>query len=106
MTPFRGTPIYMDLKLTDRILEERGWQFYNGYNVAFKPNKITKDELLKSHRYLWKKTFSASYSLTRIFRGLFKLRMGSFFLSLFMNSFYLTKRLRHNFPIDMTNETF
>ena len=106
MTPFRGTPIYMNLKLTDRILEERGWQFYNGYNVAFKPNKITKDELLKSHRSLWKKTFSFSYSSKRIFRGMFKLRIGSFFLSLFMNSFYLTKRLRHNFPIDMTNKTF
>jgi Fe-S oxidoreductase len=104
MTPFRGTPIYKNLKLTDRILEERGWQFYNGYNVAFKPNKITADELLKSHRKLWKRTFSFSYSLTRIFKGVVKLRTGSLFLSVFMNSFYMTKRLRHNFPIDMTDK--
>ncbi len=104
MTPFRGTPIYKNLKLTDRIIEDRGWQFYNGYNVAFKPHTITPDELLQSHRNLWKKTFSFSYCAARIFKGIFTLRTGSMLLSLFMNSFYMTKRLRHNFPIDMTNK--
>jgi len=90
--------------LNDRILEDRGWQFYNGYNVAFKPNKITAEELLESHRRLWKKTFSFFYSMKRIFRSLTRLRTGAILLTLFMNGFYMTKRLRHNYPINMTNK--
>jgi radical SAM superfamily enzyme YgiQ (UPF0313 family) len=104
MTPFRGTPIYKNLKLNDRILEDRGWQFYNGYNVAFKPKEITAEELLTSHRHLWKKTFSFSYSMKRIFRSVTTLRTGAILLSVFMNGFYMTKRLRQNYPIDMTNK--
>ncbi|HEV7333900.1 MAG TPA: radical SAM protein [Flavisolibacter sp.] len=102
MTPFRGTAIYTKLKVEGRILEERGWNFYNGYNVAFTPKKINETELLKAHRALWKKSFSPLYACKRILRGLFTLRMGAFLLSFFMNSFYSYKRVRKNFPIDMS----
>ncbi|MCC7029847.1 MAG: B12-binding domain-containing radical SAM protein [Chitinophagaceae bacterium] len=105
MTPFRGTPIYKNLKMNDRILEDRGWQFYNGYNVAFKPQEISPEELLRSHRNLWKRTFSFLYSMKRILRCIFKLRPGAILLSVAMNSFYMTKRMRHNYPIDMTHKT-
>jgi radical SAM superfamily enzyme YgiQ (UPF0313 family) len=101
MTPFRGTPIYTKLNNEGRILE-RSWNFYNGYNVAFKPKKISETQLLQAHRGLWKKSFSPGYSLKRILRGLFSLRPGAFLLSLFMNSFYAYKRIHNNFPIDMS----
>lgn len=105
MTPFRGTPIYTKLNQEGRILQERDWRFYNGYNVAFKPKLINETQLLQAHRALWKKSFSPLYAFTRILRGLFTLRRGAFLLSLFMNSFYSYKRVRKNYPIDMTKRT-
>ncbi|MGV3766632.1 MAG: B12-binding domain-containing radical SAM protein [Chitinophagaceae bacterium] len=101
MTPFNGTPIYNTLKQEGRILEEKNWNFYNGYNVAFQPKKITGQQLLQAHRTLWKKSFSPLYALRRIFNGIGTLRWGAFLLSLFMNSFYAWKRIRKNYPIDM-----
>ena len=102
MTPFRGTPIYTKLNQEGRIIKERNWNFYNGYNVAFKPQKINEEQLLNAHRALWKKSFSPMYSLKRIVRAMFSLRRGAFLLSLFMNSFYAYKRVRKNYPIDMS----
>ncbi|HEY4208128.1 MAG TPA: radical SAM protein [Puia sp.] len=100
MTPFRGTPVYHELKKEGRMLE-KGWEFYNGYNVAFQPKRMSPEELLSAHRNLWKKAFSVRYSLRRIIRGLLTLRFGAMCLSLFMNSFYMLKRLRQNYPVDM-----
>ncbi|WP_343745856.1 radical SAM protein [Chitinophaga sp.] len=102
MTPFRGTPIYHTLKKEDRILEDRNWNFYNGYNVAFTPKKMDAEQLLRAHRTLWKKSFSPWYAGRRILRGIFTLRWGALLLSVFMNSFYSCKRMRKNYPIDMT----
>ena len=103
MTPFRGTPIYHELKKEDRMLD-KGWEFYNGYNVAFKPKRMSPEELLLSHRVLWKRSFSVWYSLRRILRGLLTLRFGAMCLSLFMNSFYMLKRIRRNYPVDMNKQ--
>ncbi|WP_207534098.1 B12-binding domain-containing radical SAM protein [Desertivirga arenae] len=105
MTPFRGTPIYTTLKMEGRIIEDRNWNFYNGYNVAFRPKKMTEQKLLDAHRALWKKSFSLKYSLRRIIRAAFTLRMGAAFLALFMNGFYAYKRVRRNYPIDMSKRT-
>ncbi|MGX5820346.1 B12-binding domain-containing radical SAM protein [Chitinophaga lutea] len=102
MTPFRGTPIFSTLQKEGRILEERNWNFYNGYNVAFAPKRIDESQLLAAHRALWKKSFSPRYAAVRILRGLFALRTGAFLMSLFMNSFYAYKRIRKNYPIDMS----
>jgi radical SAM superfamily enzyme YgiQ (UPF0313 family) len=102
MTPFRGTPVYSTLNKEGRIMEERNWNFYNGYNVAFTPGKICPTQLLNAHRALWKKSFSPLYAFRRIWRGLFTLRRGAFLLSLFMNGFYACKRIRRNYPIDMS----
>lgn len=102
MTPFRGTPVYHTLRKDGRIMDDRNWNYYNGYNVAFIPKKIDADQLLKAHRTLWKKSFSPFYAGRRILRGLFTLRWGAFLLSLFMNSFYSCKRVRKNYPIDMS----
>ncbi|GGK70319.1 radical SAM protein [Rufibacter glacialis] len=105
MTPFRGTPIYSQLKLEGRMLPDRNWNFYNGYNVAFQPKKISEAQLLLAHRTLWKKSFSPLYSFRRILRGLFTLRPGAFLLSFFMNAFYTYKRIRKNYPIDMAKRS-
>lgn len=101
MTPFKGTSLHTQLKTEDRILEERGWNYYNGYNVAFEPKNMTEAELLRAHRTLWKKSFGLKNSIIRIFRS-FRLRRGAFLMVLFMNTFYCLKRLRRNYPIDMT----
>ncbi len=105
MTPFRGTAVYTKLEEEGRILKERNWNFYNGYNVAFKPKQLSETRLLRAHRVLWKKSFSPIYSLKRIARGCFSLGLGAFLLSMFMNSFYCLKRLRGNYPIDMSRRT-
>jgi len=104
MTPFRGTPIYHELLKDGRMLE-RGWQYYNGYNVAFRPLRMSPRELLEAHRSLWKKAFSVVYSMRRILRGLMTLRLGAFYLSFFMNSYYAYKRVRGNSPIDMDDHS-
>lgn len=103
LTPFKGTPLYTKLLQEDRIVEERGWEFYNGYNVTFYPHTMTPDRLLEAHRNLWKTAFSFHYSARRVLRSLFRLRLGAIFLVLAMNGFYCLKRMRGNLPIDMRN---
>lgn len=100
LTPFKGTPLYNQLASQDRILDERGWEYYNGYNVAFQPSNMTPDELLAAHRRLWKKAFSIIHTVTRMFRSLMRLRLGAFYLSLFMNGFYGYKQMTHNLPMN------
>src|SRR6185503_18800843 len=73
MTPFRGTPIRNKLEQEGRILHDRNWNYYNGYNVAFKPNKLTEIQLLQAHRSLWKRSFSPLYSFKRVMHGAFRL---------------------------------
>lgn len=100
LTPFRGTAAYDNLVDEKRILRERGWEFYNGYNVTFKPLKMLPSELLQAHRELWKEVFSVKYSFLRICRSFSYLRWGAFLMCLFMNVFYCLKRIRGNEPID------
>ena len=50
LTPFRGTPDYKRYQDDGRLLEDRGWEFYNGYNVTFEPRLMTPEELLEAHR--------------------------------------------------------
>ena len=106
MTPFEGTPIRSSFQKQGRILHDRDWSYYNGYNVAFIPANLSPDELLSAHRTLWKKAFSFSHSFKRIMGGVFRLRFGALCLSLFMNSFYCLKRMKGNYPIDMTKRSF
>lgn len=99
LTPFRGTPLYNQLSAEGRILKDRGWEYYNGYNVAFQPKRMSADELQQSHRELWAAAFHWKSVLTR-WRNLPQLSPGARWLSLFMNGFYGLKRARGNFPID------
>jgi len=100
LTPFRGTPLRSRLEVEGRILEDRGWEHYNGYNVAHRPALMTPDELLKAHRELWRRAFSPSHVQRRIARQWQRLSWGARWLSLFMNGFYGLKRWRGNEPVD------
>jgi radical SAM superfamily enzyme YgiQ (UPF0313 family) len=102
LTPYNGTPLYDKLKDENRIIVDRGSEFYNGYNVAFAPKNMTADGLLRAHRSLWQRAFSFTHSLKRILRSLFRLRLGAATMSLFMNAFYCQKNLRGNLPLDMS----
>lgn len=99
LTPFRGTVAYNKMVDEDRMLTQRGWEFYNGYNVTFKPNQMSPAELLEAHRALWREAFSFKYSFLRVIRSARYLRLGAFLMCLFMNAFYCLKRMRGNEPL-------
>ncbi len=99
LTPYRGTPAYSKLAEEGRILEGRGWEFYNGYNVSFQPRDMSPEQLLDAHRALWREAFSFKYSLKRVVRSFGRLRLGAFLMCLMMNGFYCLKRLRGNEPM-------
>jgi radical SAM superfamily enzyme YgiQ (UPF0313 family) len=101
LTPYKGTPLYDKLASDDRMIRERGWEFYNGYNVTFYPQHMTPDDLLSAHRNLWRTAFSLPYAFKRMLRGLRYLHAGAILLSFAMNGFYCLKRLRGNAPINM-----
>lgn len=98
LTPYRGTALHAKLEDEGRMLSGRGWEFYNGYNVAFAPAKMSPEELLASHRALWREAFSVRYTVKRIVRALFRLRLGAFLMCAMMNLFYCVKALRGNTP--------
>ncbi len=101
LTPYKGTALYNQLEADDRLLAGRGWQFYNGYNVAFQPQGMAPDDLLRAHRQLWMKAFSPWQVIKRVGRSAFRLRLGALLLSLAMNGFYGLKALRGNSPREM-----
>jgi len=103
LTPYQGTPLYERLKSEGRIIDERGWEFYNGYNVAFYPKRMSPQELLNAHRALWKEAFSFKYVILRTSRALTYLRWGAFLMCACMNLFYGLKAWRGNTPVDMSD---
>lgn len=104
LTPFRGTVAYQKMVNENRLLLNKGWEYYNGYNVAFKPKQMSPQELLDAHRELWRETFSIKYSFLRIARSIRYLRWGAFLMCLFMNVFYCLKRKRGNEPISFEGQ--
>jgi hypothetical protein len=100
LTPFRGTPLHEELVAEGRMLATRGWEFYNGYNVTFRPRHMTPDQLLAAHRSLWCRAFSLSRSAGRLVRSLAHLRLGAALMAACMNGFYWLKQARGNRPRD------
>ena len=100
LTPYRGTPLYDELLRDGRLLLDRDWPHYNGYNVAFWPARMTPGELLRAHRRLWKRAFSPPAVLRRLARGATTLRPGAALLSAAMNGFYGLKGTTGNLPAD------
>jgi radical SAM superfamily enzyme YgiQ (UPF0313 family) len=104
LTPFRGTPLYDELLREGRLLEERSWAHYNGYNVAFRPRRMTPEALLAAHRELWRRAFAPAAVAARIARGARQLRAGGLMLSASMNGFYGLKRLTGNLPAEARDQ--
>jgi radical SAM superfamily enzyme YgiQ (UPF0313 family) len=100
LTPFRGTPLYDRMLTEDRLLRERDWPHYTGYQVAFRPARMRPDQLLAAHRALWRRAFSPGFVLQRLARGARQLNPGGMMLSAAMNGFYGLKRLTGNQPAD------
>ena len=100
LTPFQGTPDYKRYQDEGRLLKDRGWEFYNGYNVTFQPRNMSPSQLLTAHRDLWKKAFSIRLALKRVLKGMFRLRWGALLMSVMMNFFYALKAFRGNTPIN------
>jgi len=98
LTPFRGTPLYDEHLRDGRILRDRDWGHYSGYGVAFRPAKMTPDQLLASHRALWNRAFRPRAALGRVARGTRTLRPGGLMLSAAMNGFYGLKQITGNEP--------
>jgi radical SAM superfamily enzyme YgiQ (UPF0313 family) len=105
LTPFRGTPLYEEHLSAGRILLDRDWPHYNGYNVAFQPARMSPDELLRAHRRLWKRAFGPKAVAERLTRAVHQLNTGGMMLATAMNSFYGLKRLTGNFPLDQPIES-
>jgi radical SAM superfamily enzyme YgiQ (UPF0313 family) len=103
LTPYRGTPLYDSLLAEGRILQDRDWAFYNGYNVAFRPARMSPEDLRRAHRSLFRQAFSPRAVAGRLSRGARHLRAGAFALSAAMNAFYGFKRLTLNLPADASN---
>lgn len=100
LTPFPGTPLHAGLAAEGRLLPRRGWELYNGYNVAFRPYRMTVGELKDAHTALWRRAFSLPFALGRMLRAL-RLRPGAMLMSLVMNAFYGLKAARGNVPRDL-----
>jgi radical SAM superfamily enzyme YgiQ (UPF0313 family) len=100
LTPFRGTPLFDEQLSAGRILVDRDWPHYNGYNVAFRPAKMTPAELLGAHRAMWKRAFRPAAVIERLARGARWLSRGAMMLSAAMNGFYGLKQLTGNIPAD------
>ncbi|MBN2357977.1 MAG: B12-binding domain-containing radical SAM protein [Deltaproteobacteria bacterium] len=100
VTPFRGTALYGDWLRQGRILLQRDWPHYNGYNVAFRPQGMSPDELLAAHRELWRRAFAPAAAARRIGRGVRQLSPGGLLLSSAMNGFYGLKAWTDGLPAD------
>jgi radical SAM superfamily enzyme YgiQ (UPF0313 family) len=101
ITPYRGTALHAQIERDGRLLPDRGWEFYNGYNVTFQPRRLGSADLLDAHRELWRRAFSPARAGARILRAATTLRPGAAMMSACMNGFYGLKRLRGNEPVDM-----
>ncbi len=99
LTPFRGTRLYDEHLGAGRILSDRDWPHYNGYNVAFMPARMSPEELLASHRALWKRAFGPKAVYERLTAGARRLNAGGMMLATAMNGFYGLKCLSGNLPV-------
>lgn len=98
LTPFRGTRLYDEHLSDGRILLERDWPHYNGYNVAFRPARMTPEELLGAHRALWKRAFGPKAVAHRLTNAARRLSPGGMMLAGAMNAFYGLKRMSGDLP--------
>jgi radical SAM superfamily enzyme YgiQ (UPF0313 family) len=100
LTPFRGTPLYEEYLSSGRMLPDRDWPHFNGYNVTFRPANMSPRDLLLAHRAMWKRAYGPQAVLQRLARAA-QLSRGGAMLSASMNGFYGLKQLTGNLPLNM-----
>jgi radical SAM superfamily enzyme YgiQ (UPF0313 family) len=57
-TPFPGTPLYHRLQRQGRLLEDRFWDRCTLFDVNFRPNKMTVEELESGLRWLFAEIYT------------------------------------------------
>lgn len=57
-TPFPGTPLYHRLKRQGRLLKDRFWDRCTLFDVNFRPNKMTVEELESGLRWLFAEVYN------------------------------------------------
>ncbi|MBU1043175.1 MAG: B12-binding domain-containing radical SAM protein [Candidatus Omnitrophica bacterium] len=65
MTAFPGTPLYARLKKENRIIEDKEWRKCTLFDLNFKPNNMTADELTSGFRNLGVKLYSKEFTAWR-----------------------------------------
>jgi radical SAM superfamily enzyme YgiQ (UPF0313 family) len=98
LTPFGQTALREDLAARGGLIEERGWEYYNGYNVTYRPSMMSPRQLELAHRELWDSAFSPGAIAKRIVRGTRHLRVGALALTTTMNGYYGLKQLKGTGP--------
>lgn len=68
LTPFPGTPLHARLDSEGRLLH-KDWSLYDGQHVVFQPKHMSVGELQRGIEWTWKKTYSYSGILRRLWRG-------------------------------------
>ena len=64
-TPFPGTSLYRQLRSERRLLTERGWSAYTLFDVTYRPDCMTVEDLEAGFRNVLRRVFSASASQRR-----------------------------------------
>jgi len=99
LTPFGETALRERLEAEGMLIEERGWEYYNGYNVTYRPRRMSPDDLERAHRDLWARSFSTARVARRVAAGARRLGPAGLALSTLMNGYYGLKRARRTGPL-------
>lgn len=67
-TPFPGTPLRRRLAAEGRLLPDRGWECHTLFDVVYRPDPLSADELQSAFHNLVKMTFAAGPSARRMER--------------------------------------
>jgi radical SAM superfamily enzyme YgiQ (UPF0313 family) len=68
LTPFPATPLFKRLDSEGRLLH-KDWSKYDGQHVVFKPSFMSTDELQRGIEWTWKKTYSYSGIVRRLWKA-------------------------------------
>ncbi|PYU97207.1 MAG: B12-binding domain-containing radical SAM protein [Acidobacteria bacterium] len=98
LTPYPGTPQRAAYERAGRLLGDRGWRWYDGYNVAFRPAAMTPAELEAAHRELWRQAFALGRAAARVVRVAQRGGPGALALAAAMNGYYGLRQLLGRIP--------
>lgn len=65
LTPFPGTPLYKRLKEEDRLIDEKAWEKCTLFDVNFKPDSMSVDELKRHFKWLVQKLYNKDSTTKR-----------------------------------------